>query len=232
MNIRQTFFLSILCFVQFLTASSDTAQRPKLTDVLAMNPNIRAHIFYATEENFTKKAVYPKNARVYLLEQVAQALNKVQSDVEKDGLGLLIWDGYRPLPVQEIFWSICPDTNYVADPKKGSKHNRGAAVDVTLVDLKTGNYLNMPTPFDDFSKKAWRDAGEDLGVSQAQMANRKKLGDVMQKHGFRGLDTEWWHFDWSDVKEHIERYPILNITFDELEKESHSTRNERVSSTI
>ena len=153
-----------------------------------------------------------------MLEHVAKALNKVQEELEKEGLGLLVWDGYRPLPVQEIFWQICPDENYVADPEKGSRHNRGAAVDLTLYNFKTGKTLNMPTHFDDFSKKAWRDAGEELGVTTEQVANRQKLEAVMHKHGFKGLPSEWWHFDWKEAHEHPERYPILNVTFDQLQK--------------
>ncbi len=216
----QSTFIFALALISSLCAISDNVQAHNLTDIQSLNSHIRAHIIYATEENFTKTRVYPKNARAYLLEHVAQALNKVQEDLEKEGLGLLVWDGYRPLQVQEIFWTICPDENYVADPKKGSKHNRGAAVDCTLIHLKTGKTLNMPTSFDDFSKKAWRSSGIGDGLTKEQIANRQKLEDAMHKRGFKGIPTEWWHFDWAEAAEHPERYPILQVTFEELQKDS------------
>ncbi len=209
----QLIFLALATY-----AHAHTEARHHLIDIQKLNPQIRTHIYYATDDNFTKRAVYPKNAYVYLLDQVAQALNRVQQELKNDGLGLLVWDGYRPVSVQETFWRICPDPNYVADPKKGSRHNRGAAVDVTLVHLQSGKSLNMPTEFDDFSKKAWRDAGQELGVTKEQIANRRKLECVMHAHGFKGLASEWWHFDWQDALDHPEQYPLLCFSFDELAK--------------
>jgi D-alanyl-D-alanine dipeptidase len=128
----------------------------------------------------------------------------VQRELETLGLGLKIYDGYRPLSVQKKMWAVMPDDRFVANPAKGSRHNRGAAVDVTLVRAD-GSELPMPTLFDDFTEKAFRTA--ITGISTEALRNSATLQRVMEKHGFKGLATEWWHFDevgW-------ERYEILDI---------------------
>jgi D-alanyl-D-alanine dipeptidase len=120
------------------------------------------------------------------------------------GCGLKIFDGFRPLSVQKKMWEVFPHPGYVADPKKGSRHNRGAAVDVTLIRLADGAELPMPTPYDDFTTKAHRNFNE---LPAEAILNRALLERVMAKHGFIGLPTEWWHFDDNDW----ERYPILDV---------------------
>ncbi len=116
-----------------------------------------------------------------------------------------IFDAYRPLSVQKKMWAKFPLEGYVADPAKGSNHNRGAAVDVTLVD-KNGEELPMPSPYDEFSERAHRDYA---GGTDEERKNRKILEDAMQAEGFRGISTEWWHFDDADAK----TYPILDLPF-------------------
>lgn len=190
------------------------AVQPVLTDLQKTIPYLTVELPYATPNNFTGKKVYPSHAKAYLLPEPAAALAKVQAVLNQEGLGLLIWDAYRPLPVQEIFWSICPDENYVMPPHKGSRHNKGAAVDVTLIRLNDNKELPMPTKFDDFTPKAWRTAHE--GLAEEQIANRNKLETVMTKYGFKGLRTEWWHFDWAKALEHPEQYPVLIVDFNEL----------------
>lgn len=112
-NIFETFYSTLLCTALMLS----TATLTKLVEVTKINPNIKIDLPYATENNFTHKAVY-KSARCFLTEEAAQALSRVQQLLEKKGLGLKIWDGYRPLSVQKIFWDLVPDERYVADPKK------------------------------------------------------------------------------------------------------------------
>ena len=135
----------------------------------------------------------------------AKILSQVQDDLAKRGLGLKVYDCYRPLSVQKQMWEIMPDPNYVADPAKGSRHNRGAAVDLTLVD-RNGKELEMPSGFDDFTERAYRDY---TGASSQAKKNRQLLEDAMNKYGFIPLATEWWHFDapgW-------EKFTILDVPF-------------------
>lgn len=173
-----------------------------LSDVAATVPGVRLDIRYATAENFTKAVVYPA-ARCLLRPEAAAALARVQADLARAGLGLKVWDCYRPLSVQKRFWELVPDPRYVADPKKGSRHNRGAAVDLTLTDA-AGGELEMPTGYDDFSAAAHR---ASTAGSPAARANAKRLEEAMAKHGFKGLPTEWWHFDFSGW----EAFPLLDV---------------------
>lgn len=164
-------------------------------------PNIVLDIRYATTNNFTGKIVYTK-AEAFLVQPAAEALELVQKELAESGLGLKIYDAYRPLSVQKIFWEIMPDERYVADPAKGSRHNRGCAVDCTLINLSDGKELEMPTEFDDFTEKAHRDS---MAHSPEVLKNRDTLEKIMTKHGFVGISTEWWHFDF----EGWEQYPLF-----------------------
>lgn len=161
-----------------------------LVDIRSINPRIALDIRYATTNNFVKQKLYPA-ARCILRAGVAQQLSQVQTDLETRGLGLKVYDCYRPLAIQKVLWNIKPDPQYVADPAYGSRHNRGAAVDVTLVD-RSGKELPMPTGFDDFSDRAAR-SYNNLPANVRQ--NRQTLEDAMVKAGFIPLATEWWHFD-------------------------------------
>lgn len=163
----------------------------KLVDIKSVNPNIRHDIRYATTNNFLKKKIYAV-PRCLLRSDVAQRLSRVQQDLEEMGLGLKVYDCYRPLSVTRQMWAILPDTRYVANPVRGSRHNRGAAVDLTLVDLRTGVELEMPTAFDDFTNKAARDY---TGNSPQVRRNSDLLAAKMKQQGFISLITEWWHFD-------------------------------------
>jgi D-alanyl-D-alanine dipeptidase len=179
-----------------------------LVDVLTKIPNIVLDIRYATKNNFTRSIVYPQ-AKCYLRRNAAQALKKVQTELEKKHLGLKIFDAYRPYSAQQIFWNLCPDPRYVADPAKGSKHNRGSAVDLTLVDLKTKKELEMPSAFDDFTEKAHRTYNT---MSPTAAKNCKLLEDCMVKYGFVPFATEWWHFDFKTW----EQFDLLDVPFNKL----------------
>ena len=173
-----------------------------LVDIQKINPHIRIDIRYATSNNFMKEKLYPE-ARCLLRHEVAEKISRIQTSLERQGLGLKIFDGYRPLSVQKKMWAKFPLEGYVANPAKGSNHNRGAAVDITLVDAG-GNELSMPSPYDEFSERAHRDY--QRGTPE-QTQNRKLLEDEMAKEGFKGILTEWWHFDDKDCK----NYPVLDF---------------------
>jgi D-alanyl-D-alanine dipeptidase len=162
---------------------------------------------YATEDNFTGQQIYPE-ARAILREETAHKLLKAQEELKKLGCGLKIWDAYRPLSAQQILWDAVDDKTWVSDPTKGSNHNRGAAVDVTLVD-GDGNELPMPSGFDDFSEKAHQTYA---GCTEEEAHNRDLLRKIMNECGFVGYVNEWWHFNDSDAKS----YPVLDIPFSDF----------------
>jgi len=165
-------------------------RRHDIVDVRSLDSTIALDIRYATDNNFTKKVLYPV-AKAKLRREAAESLASVQRELRQLGLGLKVFDGYRPLSIQWKLWEVVPDPNYVADPRKGSRHNRGAAVDLTIIDSQ-GNELEMPTPYDDFTERAWQ-TFEDL--PEAVKKNRALLKDVMMRHGFQPIKSEWWHFD-------------------------------------
>ncbi len=175
-----------------------------MVDVQKVNPNIRVEIRYATENNFMKERLYPE-AKCLLRPEVAQKLSRVQKALETRSLGLKIFDAYRPLSVQKKMWAKFPMEGYVANPAKGSNHNRGAAVDLTLVD-ETGKEMLMPSDYDEFSERSHRDF---MDANVEQLRNRRILQDAMEKEGFKGISSEWWHFDDSDAK----TYPVLDLPF-------------------
>ncbi len=195
--------LTVVCCFSTMTLLAQA--RHHLVDVQKINPRIVIDLRYATTNNFTKKAIYP-SVRCLLQKPVAERLSRVQARLEKEGLGLKIFDAYRPLSAQWELWKVVPNPTFVADPRKGSKHNRGAAVDVTLVD-SLGNELAMPTQYDEFVKAA-RSTYDKLPTHLLE--NRAKLHNAMKAEGFIPNPSEWWHFDDKDWKE----FPILDVPFD------------------
>jgi D-alanyl-D-alanine dipeptidase len=178
-----------------------------LVELKKINPRILLDIRYATSNNFIGHAVY-SSSHCFLVRKTAERLSLVQEKLESIHLGLKIFDGYRPLTVQKIFWELVPDSRYVADPAEGSKHNRGASVDVTLVD-KGGCELLMPTGYDDFTEKAGFVYKQ--GPKEA-IENRELLRKVMCEQGFLSTETEWWHYDDPEW----EKYPLRDVSFDDL----------------
>lgn len=172
-------------------------------------PSLKLEIGYATEKNFTGKKIYTL-ARAYVRKPVAAALVKAQEEFENIGYGIKIYDAYRPYKATVKFYEEYHDTTYVASPFRGSRHNRGCALDMTLVDLKTGKELAMPTPWDSFDKQAWPTAViSDLAVRK----NRDLLIAVMTRNGFTVYEHEWWHFDFNGWK----KFAVMDIDFEELE---------------
>ncbi|KAA3610417.1 MAG: peptidase M15 [Calditrichaeota bacterium] len=202
MKIRLLIITSII-----LSQNVFTQVDKSIVEVTKINPNIILDIRYATENNFLKEIVYPE-ARCFMRYKAAVKLDSIQKELETIGLGLKIFDGYRPLSVQKKMWEVYPDDRYVANPKNGSRHNRGAAVDLTLVD-SLGNDLKMPTDYDSFSEKAHHSF---ISPDKEIMRNRWILKTIMQKYGFKTLKTEWWHYDLIGWQE----YEIMDVSFDEL----------------
>lgn len=182
----------------------------ELIDLEEYIPGIVLDIRYATTNNFTGEKIYDQ-AKAYARQPVAEALRKAQAELKSRGLGIKVFDGYRPYSATVKFYEVYRDTTYVASPYRGSRHNRGCAIDMTLIDLKTGKELKMPTGYDAFTKKAW----PSTPVSDPEIArNRKLIIEVMDKVGFRVNSSEWWHFDFRGWK----NFEILDIDFSELER--------------
>jgi zinc D-Ala-D-Ala dipeptidase len=172
-----------------------------LVDIGTVAPGIRLDIRYATADNFTKTVLYPE-ARCRLRQAVALRLARVQTALAARGLGLKVFDCYRPPSIQWKLWKLVPDPRYVADPRRGSRHSRGAAIDLTLVDAK-GNELPMPTPYDAAGEKSHRNYNK---LPADLIRNRATLERAMTREGFLPMPTEWWHFDDPDWQ----RYPLGN----------------------
>lgn len=181
----------------------------RLVEINKYIPGIVLDIRYATANNFMHRKMY-QQARAFARLPVVLALKEVEADLKTRGLGIKIYDAYRPYAVTVKFYEETPDTNYVADPRKGSKHNRGCAIDMSLIDLKTGKELDMPTGFDSFSKKA---GANYVDLPKQQIDNRELLKSVMAAHGFRVIATEWWHYDFNGWA----NYPLLDIPFSEIQ---------------
>jgi D-alanyl-D-alanine dipeptidase len=200
------FLLSCAALLSSCTGDYDPSAG-EFVDIKTYAPTIEVDLPYATEHNFFKHRFYTSN-RCLVRREVMEKLRAVESDLQDRGLGLKVWDGYRPLSVQREFWRVMPDERYVSNPAKGSRHNRGAAVDVTLVDLKSGKEVEMPTGFDDFTPKA---AADYAGASETAKKNRALLQEVMTKHGFQIFPSEWWHFDSAGW----EKFPIEDFKVQE-----------------
>lgn len=190
------FFLTFICF-------SET----ELVDVKEVIPDIILDIRYATPDNFTGRILYP-SADCFLEKEVALALKKVQEDLKSQGYRLKIFDGYRPISVQKEMWKVFSDERYVANPLKGSVHNRGYAVDLTIVKLD-GRPVLMPTEFDEFTVKAHSNY---KNLPPEAIKNREILKKTMVKYGFSPIKTEWWHFNYKGYKDK----PVLDVSFDTL----------------
>jgi len=180
----------------------------RLVEIKKYIPGIVLDIRYATTNNFTHHIMYSQ-ARAFARLPVVLALQQVEAELKTKGLGLKIYDAYRPYSVTVKFYEVTPDTNFVADPRKGSKHNRGCAVDLRIIDLKTGKEIDMPTGFDSFSKKA---GANYANLPKQQIDDRELLKSTMQAHGFKVIATEWWHYDFNGWQ----NYELLDVPFSAL----------------
>lgn len=185
-------------------------RKPHLMDIAKLDPRIRLEIRYATGDNFMSTPFY-SSARAFLQRPAARALLRAQRELLKQGYGLLIFDAYRPWYITKMFWEGTPPEKrqFVADPAKGSRHNRGCAVDLTLYDLRTGREVEMTGGYDEMSERSYPGY---TGGSEIQRRHRDLLRREMEKQGFSVYEFEWWHFDYKDWA----RYPILNVEFEKL----------------
>ena len=184
--------------------------RSDLVDLAKLDPRIKLDIRYATSDDFLSTPVYT-SARAFLQRPAAEALLHAHRELVKQGYGLLIFDAYRPWYVTKIFWDATPSEKhqFVADPAKGSRHNRGCAVDLTLYDLRTGREVPMTGMYDEMSERSYPDYA---GGTRDQREHRQALRTAMEAQGFTVFDTEWLHFDYRDWP----RYAIQNVPFEEI----------------
>jgi zinc D-Ala-D-Ala dipeptidase len=181
-----------------------------LVEVVTLDPTIHLDVRYATPNNLAGRAVYPE-ARAFLQRPAALALVRVNARLKALGYGLLVFDGYRPWSVTKLFWDVTPPAKreFVADPAKGSKHNRGCAVDLSLYSIQSGREVPMPSVYDEMSPRAYP-AYE--GGSAVEREARDLLRRSMEAEGFTVEPNEWWHFNYRDWP----RYPILNVPFSDI----------------
>jgi zinc D-Ala-D-Ala dipeptidase len=184
----------------------------ELVELIRLDPGIRLDIRYATTNNFMHRRMY-KQPRAFLQRPAAEALARVNCALHAKGYGLLVFDAYRPWAVTKMFWDNASDAErkieFVANPKKGSRHNRGCAVDLSLFDLQTGQLVTMPSDYDEFSERAFPNYG---GGPPEARALRDLLRAAMEAEGFAVYLSEWWHFDYRDWRQ----YRILNVTFERI----------------
>lgn len=183
-------------------------------------PGIKVELKYSTTDNFFNQDVYGDLTKAFLQPEVAERLKKAQEMLKTDypGYTLLVYDGVRPSSVQQILWDNLdkPDSLkplYVADPKKGSLHNFGVAVDLTIFDTKADSTLDMGTSYDYFGYPAYPDREKQMlsegKLTRAQVANRDILRKVMTANGFSGIGSEWWHFNAFSRQEAGEKFEII-----------------------
>lgn len=182
----------------------------KMVAITSGQYTIQYQPVYAGPGNFTGTILYPRHNNTYLRQPVATALMAAVSDLERMGYGIIIWDAYRPYSASKKMWQQIQDERYVANPAKGSGHNRGVAIDLTLFALSSGKQLDMGTGFDNFSDTAHHDFS---GLSPAQQQHRAILKKAMEDHGFKALQTEWWHYSWQG-----QSFPVLDLSFRQLAK--------------
>lgn len=185
---------------------------PELIELTKLDRSIKLDVRYATANNFAGRAVYAE-ARAFLQRPAAEALVRASRALRRKGYGLAVFDGYRPWSVTKLFWEITPEAKkqFVADPSKGSRHNRGCAVDLTLYELKTGREVSMPGDYDEMSERSHINYA---GGTPEQRRLRDLLRAAMEAEGFNVYEPEWWHYDYKEWRQ----YPILNLSFGEIGK--------------
>ncbi len=205
--------VSVSAIAQNASQSEKDKREADLIELIKLDKTIKLDIRYARADNFVGRAVYTE-ARAFLQKPAAEAVVRVHRKLKKLGLGLMIFDGYRPWTITKLFWEVTPEDKrkFVANPKTGSRHNRGCAVDLSIYDLKTKKLLDMPSDFDEFTERASPDY---KGASEIQTKNRDLLRKMMEAEGFIVNRNEWWHFDYKDWQD----YAIYDIAFSTVGKE-------------
>jgi D-alanyl-D-alanine dipeptidase len=185
---------------------------PDLVELTALEPGIRLDVRYARSDNFLGQPVY-RQARAFLQRPAAEAVARAHRKLAEKGYGLMVFDGYRPWAVTKAFWDATPDELkvFVANPARGSRHNRGCAVDLTLYDLATGRAVDMGSGYDEASPRSyvtWE------GGTREQLDRRETLREALAREGFFVYPWEWWHFDFKDWRD----YPLLDVPFEALDR--------------
>jgi D-alanyl-D-alanine dipeptidase len=193
-----------------LPIEKGTFKETNLVELIKLDSTIKLDIRYATKNNFVGQPVY-KEARAFLQKDAAESLKRINASLKPLGYGIMVFDGYRPWDVTKIFYDVTSKENkkFVADPKEGSRHNRGCAVDVTLYDLKTKKEIQMPGAYDEMTERSYFDY---TGGTEEQRKMRDLLIEKMQVDGFTVYKYEWWHFDFKDWQ----KYSITNVPFSEI----------------
>jgi D-alanyl-D-alanine dipeptidase len=185
----------------------------KMIELKTLIPGLMYDLRYATFNNFMRRAMYPQKTKItFLRVKAANALLAVQKALNEKGLGLKIFDAYRPYKVTVKFWKLIKDERFVANPAKGSGHNRGTTVDLTLIKLHTNEELDMGTGFDNFSDTAHHGF---TGLKKEVLENRLLLKTTMEQFGFKPYNDEWWHYSFHNGKQ----YEILDLSFKKLMRE-------------
>jgi D-alanyl-D-alanine dipeptidase len=181
-----------------------------LVEVVTLDASVKLDIRYASTNNFMGRPFY-QQARAFLQRPAAEALVRAHKRLEKDGYGILVHDGYRPWSVTKAFWDATPANkkDFVADPAKGSRHNRGCAADTTLYDRRTGRAVEMTSGYDEMTERAYPDYS---GGTAEQRRLRELLRAAMEAEGYMVFEYEWWHFDYKDWR----RYRIGTLSFEAL----------------
>ena len=209
----------LFCFILFSGVFAQTGppkeenkREADLVELVKLSKSIKLDIRYATDNNFVGRQVYPE-ARAFLQRPAAEAVVRVHKKLKEQGLGLVIFDGYRPWTITKLFWEVTPEEKrkFVANPETGSKHNRGCAVDLSIYDRKTGRPIDMPSGFDEFTERA---SPNYTGGTETERANRDLLRRLMEAEGFTVNVNEWWHFDYQNWQD----YAIYDIPFSEIGK--------------
>jgi D-alanyl-D-alanine dipeptidase len=208
--------LPVIVLITLLSCSAHppkekgTFLKADLVELVKLDPSLHLDIRYATANNFLGRPVYTE-ARAFLQRPAAESLIRANQKLHEQGYGLLIFDGYRPWAVTKIFWDATPADKkiFVANPKEGSRHNRGCAVDLSMFDLKTGKEVEMTGAYDEMTD---RSSIKYTGGTEDQRKRRDLLRSAMESEGFAVYEPEWWHYDYKDWQ----KYPILNIPFSDI----------------
>lgn len=216
---KKRLFQFLIISICFIILSSCATKLPiekgdfketNLVELVKLDSTILLDIRYATSNNFVGQPVY-KEARAFLQKDAAESLKRINASLKPLGYGIMVFDGYRPWDVTKIFYDVTSKENkkFVADPKEGSRHNRGCAVDVSLYDLKTKKEIQMPGAYDEMTERSYYDY---TGGTEEQRKMRDLLIEKMQADGFTVYKYEWWHFDFKDWQ----KYRITNVSFSEI----------------